>query len=70
MAEERRRIHRAEAEERCAQCQEQLAFGAGVARNFLSDLGRGEKCPTLRTLDKLAEALDVSPLDLLHDPAT
>ncbi len=49
--------------------QEQLAFRAGVTRNYVGGLERGEKSPTLRTLDKLAEALGVSPLDLLRDPS-
>ena len=49
--------------------QEQLAFRAGVTRNYVGGLERGEKSPTLRTLDKLAEALGVSPLDLLREPA-
>ena len=48
--------------------QEQLAFRAGVTRNFVGGLERGEQSPTLRTLDKLAETLGVSPLDLLRDP--
>ena len=48
--------------------QEQLAFRAGVTRNYVGGLERGEKSPTLRTLDKLAEALGVSPLDLLRAP--
>ena len=48
--------------------QEELAFRAGVTRNYVGGLERGEKSPTLRTLDKLAEALGVSPLDLLGAP--
>jgi len=48
--------------------QEQLAFRAGVTRNYVGGLERGEKSPTLRTLDKLADALGVSPLDLLRAP--
>jgi transcriptional regulator with XRE-family HTH domain len=49
--------------------QEELAFRAGVTRNYVGGLERGEKSPTLRTLDKLAEALGTSPLDLLREPA-
>ncbi len=48
--------------------QEQLAFRSGVTRNYVGGLERGEKSPTLRTLDKLAEALDVSPLELVRAP--
>jgi len=46
-----------------------LAFRAGVMRSYVGGLERGEKSPMLRTLDKLAEALGVSPLDLLREPA-
>ena len=45
--------------------QEQLAFRAGVTRNYVGGLERGEKSPTLRTVDKLAEALGVSPDELV-----
>jgi transcriptional regulator with XRE-family HTH domain len=48
--------------------QEELAFRAGMTRNFVGGLERGEKSPTLRTLAEQAEALDVSPLDLLRAP--
>jgi transcriptional regulator with XRE-family HTH domain len=48
--------------------QEQLAFRAGVTRNYVGGLERGEKSPTLGTVDNLAEALGVSPLDSLASP--
>jgi len=37
--------------------QEQLGFEAGVERNFVSMLERGERQPTLTTLVKLARPL-------------
>jgi transcriptional regulator with XRE-family HTH domain len=37
--------------------QEQLAFAAGVERNFVSLLERGVNQPTIRVIFKLAEAL-------------
>lgn len=36
-----------------------LALEAGVNRNYLSDLERGERNPTLKVLVKIAEALGV-----------
>ena len=36
-----------------------LALDAGVNRNYLSDLERGERNPTLKVLVKIAEALGV-----------
>ena len=47
----------------------QLAGVAGVSQGSLSLVLRGEKCPTLRTLDHLARALEVRPWELLRDPA-
>ena len=45
--------------------QEELAFISGVNKNYISDLERGVRNPTLRVLEKLANALDVSLSDLL-----
>ena len=36
-----------------------LALDAGVNRNYLSDLERGERNPTLKVLVRIAEALGV-----------
>lgn len=47
--------------------QEKLAHLAGFHRNVVGLLERGEMSPTLRTVDRLAQALDVSPLDLVRD---
>lgn len=48
----------------------QLADFAGVARGFLSELLAGKKSPSLRTLAKIAAALDVSLRDLVPDTPT
>ncbi len=44
--------------------QEDLAHKGEVARSFVSGLERGEKAPTVRTVWKLARALDCNPSDL------
>ena len=41
--------------------QEQLGFAANLHRTFVSDVERGARNPTVRTLWKLAEALGVKP---------
>lgn len=46
--------------------QERLAQRAGISYNFISQLERGMKAPTLRTVEKLADALDLDPLDLFQ----
>jgi transcriptional regulator with XRE-family HTH domain len=43
-----------------------LADFAGVSRGYLSDVLRQTKAPTLRTIARLAEALDVEPWELLR----
>lgn len=45
--------------------QEELAFRAGMKRSYLSDLERGTRNPSVRALGRLAEALNVSPDQLL-----
>jgi transcriptional regulator with XRE-family HTH domain len=45
----------------------QLADFAGVSRGYLSDVLAGKKSPTLRTLGKIAVALEVPVRDLLAD---
>lgn len=42
-----------------------LADFAGVSRGYLSELLRGKKTPTLTTVERIAEALEVSACDLL-----
>ncbi len=45
--------------------QEALADLAGLHRNYVSEVERGLKSPSLRTLDQLAHALDVPAWALL-----
>ena len=47
--------------------QEQLADECGTARNYIGELERGEKQPTITTLFALAEALQVTPADIMRD---
>ncbi|MBJ7319617.1 MAG: helix-turn-helix transcriptional regulator [Brevundimonas sp.] len=47
--------------------QEELAFRAGMKRSYLSDLERGTRNPTVRAMDRLAQALKVHPRQLLED---
>ncbi len=42
-----------------------LADFSGVARGYTSDMLAGKKSPTLRTLSKIAQALEVDVRDLL-----
>jgi len=44
-----------------------LADFAGLGRSSVAAILRGEKSPTLRTLGRLAEALEVKPRDLLPE---
>lgn len=48
--------------------QEELAFRAGMKRTYLSDLERGTRNPSVRALGRLAEALNVTPSQLLEGP--
>lgn len=45
--------------------QEELAFKAGLHRTYISQLERGEKSPSLKTLQRLAKALGIKPSDIL-----
>ena len=47
--------------------QEELAFECGVHRTYVSQLERGLKSPTLRTLFMLADALSVKPSEIIRD---
>ena len=38
---------------------EDLALEASINKNYLSDLERGKRNPTLNILDKIANALDI-----------
>lgn len=48
--------------------QEALALEADMKRSYLSDLERGTRNPSVRALGRLAEALGVSPEQLLKAP--
>ena len=53
------------ARNQCSLSQEALAFKAGYHRNFISQLERGEKSPSLRTIVNLATVLELKPSDML-----
>lgn len=48
--------------------QEALAFSSGVHTTYIGKMERGEKCPSIDTLYKLAKGLDVSVSELLDIP--
>lgn len=48
--------------------QEELAFRAGLHRTYVSEVERGERNPSIASIEKLAQALKVSVSSLL-DPA-
>ncbi len=45
--------------------QEQLAFEAGIERNFVSLIERGVNQPTIRVIFKLSAALQILPSKML-----
>jgi transcriptional regulator with XRE-family HTH domain len=47
--------------------QEAFADVLGVHRTYMGGLERGERNLTLRSLERIAERLDVPPLELLRD---
>ena len=47
--------------------QEKLSFEAGLHRTYISDIERGKKNPTVKSLAKIAKALDVPPARLLAE---
>jgi transcriptional regulator with XRE-family HTH domain len=55
--------------ERLGYSQEELAFRAGLNRAYLSDVERGERNPTIKVVDRIAEGLGVDPSILFHRPA-
>jgi len=46
--------------------QEQLAESAGISVNFVSAVERGQKSPTLATMEKFAKALNVPLMELFR----
>ena len=55
---------RAARDERCM-TQERLADVLGFSQQYISDLERGRRNPTIVSLYELAQALSVTPIDLL-----
>ncbi len=51
----------------CNLSQDELAHMAGISSNYMGQIERGEKCPTLETFLKIASALNVSPVTLIND---
>ncbi|MEY2540986.1 MAG: hypothetical protein QOI22_588 [Verrucomicrobiota bacterium] len=49
--------------------QEELAYRAGLHRTYISDLERGARNPSIESVEKLAQALQVS-VSMLFEPAT
>jgi len=45
--------------------QDRLADASGVSRNYVSELERGLKSPSLRVIDGLAKALGTRPSELI-----
>ena len=52
---------------RAGQSQEALGLEAGLHRTFISMLERGERNPTIATIERLAEALECRMADLMPD---
>ena len=46
--------------------QEQFAFKCDVDRTYIGIIERGEKSPTLNTIDKIASALGISNSELFN----
>jgi transcriptional regulator with XRE-family HTH domain len=44
--------------------QEELAFQAGINRNYVGQIERKEKSPTVDMIEKLATALDIEPIKI------
>ncbi len=49
--------------------QEELAFQAGINRNYVGQIEREEKSPTVDMVEKLAAALGVKPEELFFQQA-
>jgi len=47
--------------------QEELAFRCSVHRTYIGALERGEKSPTLNTIQKLAKGLNMSLVELFKN---
>ena len=56
----------AELRKKAGYSQEQFAFKCGVDRTYVGVVERGEKSPTLNTIDKIANALGITKSDLFN----
>ncbi|QVJ81397.1 Helix-turn-helix [Prevotella sp. khp1] len=56
----------AELRKKAGYSQEQFAFKCGVDRTYVGVVERGEKSPTLNTIDKIANALGISKSELFN----
>ena len=45
--------------------QEQLGFDSGLHRTYIGGIERGERNPSLQNILRIADALDVSPSELM-----
>lgn len=50
--------------------QDDLAYAAEVSRSYLSQIEKGKYHVSLKTIGKLAEALNVEPVELLKTRTT
>jgi transcriptional regulator with XRE-family HTH domain len=50
--------------------QEDLALEADINKNYLSDLERGERNPTVKVLEKIAKALNITISELFKGIGT
>lgn len=51
--------------EKCGLTQEQLSEIAGISSDYLSEIERGKKTPSIKRLFKIAEALGIPAYKLL-----
>ena len=49
---------------------EDLALEAGINKNYLSDLERGKRNPTIKVMEKIAVALEISISELVKGLAS
>ncbi len=47
--------------------QEELADRCGIHRTYIGSVERGEKSPTLNTIEKIAKGLNVGVCELIED---
>lgn len=57
----------AEMRNRLGISQEELAFRCGVHRTYIGSIERGEKSPTLNTIEKIANGLDTNIKSLIPE---